>query len=101
MAGISSDIIRVYNDKPSYGYEISKQIKALSNEKYIMKETTLYSAFTRLEKNGYITSFPGVGENGGKKRTYYSITDSGREYYKARCDEWVLTKEVIEHFIRN
>ena len=110
MAGISSDIIRGYNDtiilyllldKPSYGYEISKQIKALSNEKYIMKETTLYSAFTRLEKNGYITSFTGVGENGGKKRTYYSITDSGREYYKARCDEWVLTKEVIEHFIRN
>ena len=101
MAGISSDIIRGYNDtiilyllldKPSYGYEISKQIKALSNEKYIMKETTLYSAFTRLEKNGYITSFPGVGENVGKKRTYYSITDSGREYYKARCDEWVLTK---------
>lgn len=64
MAGISSDIIRGYNDtmilyllldKPSYGYEISKQIKALSNEKYIMKETTLYSAFTRMEKNGWVT----------------------------------------------
>ena len=76
MAGISSDIIRGYNDtiilyllldKPSYGYEISKQIKAMTNEKYIVKETTLYSAFTRMEKNGYITSFPGVGENGGKK----------------------------------
>ena len=109
MAGISSDIIRGYNDtiilyllldKPSYGYEISKQIKALSNNKYIMKETTLYSAFTRLEKNGYITSFPDAGENGGKKRTYYSITDAGREYYQARCDEWSLTKEVIENFIR-
>ena len=70
MAGISSDIIRGYNDtiilyllldKPSYGYEISKQIKAMTNEKYIVKETTLYSAFTRMEKNGYITSFPGVG----------------------------------------
>ena len=62
MAGISSDIIRGYNDtiilyllldKPSYGYEISKQIKALSDEKYIMKETTLYSAFTRMEKRIY------------------------------------------------
>ena len=48
MAGISSDIIRGYNDtiilyllldKPSYGYEISKQIKAMTNEKYIVKET--------------------------------------------------------------
>ena len=46
MAGISSDIIRGYNDtiilyilldKPSYGYEISKQIKAMTNEKYIVK----------------------------------------------------------------
>ena len=52
MAGISSDIIRGYNDtiilyllldKPSYGYEISKQIKAMTNEKYIVKETTLWS----------------------------------------------------------
>ena len=77
MAVISSDIIRGYNDtmilyllldKPSYGYEISKQIKALSNDKYVMKETTLYSAFTRMEKNGYITSFPGMGDNGGKKQ---------------------------------
>ena len=94
MAGISSDIIRGYNDtiilyllldKPSYGYEISKQIKAMTNEKYIVKETTLYSAFTRMEKNGYITSFPGVDHNGRNKIKKKRITDAGREYYKARC----------------
>lgn len=59
MVNISSDVIRGYNDtiilyllldKPSYGYEISKQIKLISEEKYVIKETTLYSAFTRLEK---------------------------------------------------
>ena len=53
---ISSDVIRGYNDtmilflllkEPSYGYEISKKIKELSREKYIIKETTLYSAFNR------------------------------------------------------
>ena len=48
-------ILSVLQEQDRYGYEISKQIKALSNEKYIMKETTLYSAFTRMEKNGYIT----------------------------------------------
>lgn len=67
MAGISSDIIRGYNDtiilyllldKPSYGYEISKQIKAMTNEKYIVKETTLYSAFTRMEKKRIYHFFP-------------------------------------------
>lgn len=109
MSNISSDVIRGYNDtiilyllmdEPSYGYEISKQIKNISDEKYIIKETTLYSAFTRMEKNGYVESFSSE-ENGGKRRTYYRITDSGKEYYKEKCEEWHITKEVIEKFIRS
>ncbi len=108
MATISSDVIRGYNDtiilyvildEPSYGYEISKKIRALSDEKYIIKETTLYSAFTRMEKNGYVESYIQNADN-GKKRTYYRITDLGRQYYLEKCEEWNLTKEVIENFIR-
>lgn len=83
---ISSDVIRGYNDtmilyllldQPSYGYEISRQIKTLSHEKYIIKETTLYSAFTRMEKNGYITSFQDQNTATGKRRTYYQISGKG------------------------
>lgn len=108
MNSISSDVIRGYNDtmilylllqRPSYGYEISKQIKQLTAEKYVIKETTLYSAFTRMEKNGYIESFSSDEAGSGKRRTYYRITDSGRQYYQDKCAEWILTKEVIEHFI--
>ena len=104
---ISSDVIRGYNDtiilyllleEPSYGYVISKKIRELSDEKYIIKETTLYSAFTRLEKNGYVESFYG-NETNGKRRTYYRITETGRAYYKEKCQEWQITKEVIEKFI--
>ncbi len=107
MQEISSDVIRGYNDtiilfflrkEPSYGYEISKNIRALSEDKYQIKETTLYSAFTRLEKNGFITSFSREADN-GKRRTYYQITDSGRSYYQEKCEEWQLTKDVIERFI--
>ena len=25
--------------------------------------------------------------------------DRGRQYYREKCEEWILTKEVIEHFI--
>ena len=108
MAEISSDVIRGYNDiiilflllnSPSYGYEISKQIRTLSEDKYIIKETTLYSAFTRMEKNGFIESFVDEDMAGGKKRTYYRLTEAGREHYRAKCEEWTLTKEVIEKFI--
>lgn len=108
MIEISSDVIRGYNDtmilfilldEPSYGYEISKRIKALSEDKYIIKETTLYSAFTRMEKNGYVESYAQSAEN-GKKRTYYRITELGKQYYMEKCAEWNLTKEVVEKFIR-
>lgn len=108
MSGISSDAIRGYNDiiilyllwdRESYGYEIGKQIREISENKYIIKETTLYSSFTRLEKGGYIESFPGT-ETNGRKRTYYRITDAGRTYYREKCREWGLTREVVEKFIR-
>jgi PadR family transcriptional regulator PadR len=111
MVEISSDVIRGYNDtmilsillkEPSYGYEISKQIKTITDEKYIIKETTLYSAFTRMEKNGFIESFVAEQdpEGNSKKRTYYRITDKGREYYESKCEEWELTKDVVEKFIQ-
>ena len=111
MGEISSDVIRGYNvtmilsiliKEPSYGYEISKQIKTITEEKYIIKETTLYSAFTRMEKNGYIESFVADPdpEGNGKKRTYYRVTEAGQAFYREKCDEWELTKEVIERFIK-
>ncbi len=108
MTEISSDVIRGYNDtmilylllnEPSYGYEISKQIKVLSESKYIIKETTLYSAFSRMEKNGYVESYSQEADGSGKKRTYYRITDDGKKYYNEKCEEWALTKEVVEKFI--
>ena len=105
---ISSDVIRGYNDTmilallldgPSYGYEISKEISRRTQEKYVIKETTLYSAFNRLEKNGYVTSFYGT-QSGGKRRTYYQITQAGREYYQEKCREWELNQQVVSAFVR-
>lgn len=105
---ISSDVIRGYNDtiilslllqSDSYGYEISKNIRSISDEQYIIKETTLYSAFNRMEKNGYIESYYGE-ETQGKRRTYFRITPAGIAYYKEKCDEWRITKNVINNFLK-
>lgn len=104
---ISSDIIRGYNDMfilailnegDSYGYEISKQLADYSENEYVIKETTLYSAFVRLKKKGYIESYPGQVTEGGK-RTYYRITDEGREFLKEKLQEWDVTKRVVEAVI--
>lgn len=104
---ISSDGIRGYNDaiilsilkkNDSYGYEISKTIREVTDEKYIIKETTLYSVFARLEKNNLISSYPGEITH-GKKRTYYKITESGLEYLKEKQQEWQSTKAVVDQFM--
>lgn len=105
---ISSDIIRGYNDtillsllikEDSYGYELSKNIRQITQEQYVIKETTLYSAFSRLERNEYIISYAGK-ETQGQPRTYYQITEKGKEYFKDKCKEWELTKQVINKFIK-
>lgn len=104
---LSSDIMRGYNDPlilsllmegPSYGYEISKKIKERSNGNYVMKETTLYSAFARLEKNGYVESFQQVKMQ-GRKRTYYNITDKGRDHLRDKEEEWMITQDVVNQFL--
>ena len=51
-----------------------------------------------LEKNGYIESFVSESD-AGKKRTYYRITEAGIQYYNEKCEEWQLTKEVVERFV--
>ena len=105
---ISSDIIRGYNDifilsilneGDSYGYAISKKITDLSQDLYTIKETTLYSAFTRLKKNGYITDYPGEKTH-GRARTYYTITELGKQNLKNKRNEWQLTKRIVENIIQ-
>lgn len=107
MTEISSDVIRGYNDTlilcllkqgDSYGYEISKKIAELSGGNYHIKETTLYSAFARLQKKAYISSYYGE-ETNGRRRTYYQMTPDGEAYYREKCREWALTQKVINRFI--
>ncbi len=104
---ISSEIIRGYIDTmilfvliegDSYGYSILKRITELSQEEYTIKETTLYSAFSRLEKTGAISSYPGEITH-GKPRTYYKVSGIGIELYKQKCQEWSSVQKVISNFI--
>lgn len=91
-------ILSLLEKGDSYGYAISKKIKEMAEEKYSMKETTLYSAFTRLEKAGCIASYFGT-ETNGKQRTYYRITEKGHVIYQEKCKEWELVKEVVDRFV--
>ena len=91
---VESIILRCLMDKDCYGYEISRYISEKTRQEYEMKEATLYTAFRRLEKQGYIRSYWG-DESMGARRRYYSITGAGKEYFHKKMREWVQMKKLL------
>lgn len=66
-----------------YGYDIAKKIYSLSENKYKMKEGTLYLALKRLNSNMYLESFWNTSEN-DIRRKYYKITNEGLKYLEQK-----------------
>lgn len=106
-AHISNDMIRGYTGTivlnilaqgDSYGYQISKDVTALSDGTYTINEATLYTVFRRLVKNGSITGYWG-DETQGSRRKYYSITPQGREELTAAQENWATAKQVMDDLI--
>lgn len=104
---ITSDIIRGHTDsiilshlidKDSYGYEINKAIQETTDNKYELKEATLYTAFRRLEQAGMIESYWGDQTTGARRR-YYSITELGRAALDQNRKDWNESKQIIDKLI--
>ena len=51
-----------------------------------------------LEKNQLIVSYPGEVTH-GKKRTYYKITEIGRNLLEEKKQEWLTTKDLVDQFL--
>ena len=104
---IASDLIRGNTDTiilaqlavgDSYGYEINKNIRNVSDGLLDMKEATLYGAFRRLEESGLVTFYWG-DESTGARRRYYRITPAGRTALQQRRFDWVQARDIIDQLI--
>ncbi len=62
-----------------YGLEIIEHISTRTGGNYILKKPTLYSALTRMEKKGLVSSSYWETSDLGGKRHYYTITNQGRK----------------------
>ncbi|MFA1819932.1 PadR family transcriptional regulator [Virgibacillus oceani] len=107
-ATISTDLIRghtvtiilnILRQGDSYGYDIYKKIIELSGNQYELKEATLYTAFRRLVKEGYILSYWGDETQGGRRK-YYRITTEGEERYEQSKKDWDFAKGVLDKLIQ-
>lgn len=105
---ITSDILRGHTEAiilahllehDSYGYQINKDIMKKTDNRYELKEATLYSAFRRLEQMGYIRTYWG-DETVGARRRYYAITEEGRTAYRVYRQDWEEAKLIIDQLLK-
>lgn len=101
---LSSDILRGHTDtivlaslldRDRYGFEIYNRVLQKTNNLYELKETTLYSSYKRLERDGYIESYWGDESQGGRRK-YYRITELGRMLYTQKLKDYEFTKKILE-----
>jgi len=95
---IDTIILKLLIEKDMYGYEIANEIKERTNNKFNIKEATLYSVVGRLETRELIQSYIGEKTHGGKRR-YYKITSLGKAYYHEMIEEWDLLREIMKDML--
>ncbi|MGP4062407.1 PadR family transcriptional regulator [Halobacillus litoralis] len=95
---LDSIILRLVLEEDRYGYEITKEISSRTEDRFQIKEATLYAVFQRLEKKELLESYFGSVSKGGKRK-YYRITTLGKAFLKESAQEWKETKAIIDLFM--
>lgn len=96
---------------PLYGYAISKEIAARSDQQLRMTPGVLYPLLRELETEGLISGSveevhsdrksadESGSESEGRKRKWYKLTAKGRKRLAARVDAHRTWRKVIDLFI--
>jgi transcriptional regulator len=79
-------ILKVIDQGPTYGYEITQTVSARSGGYFDLKEGSLYPALHRLERRKLLKSSWREAE--GRRRKYYELTAAGRKELAARKRAW-------------
>ena len=90
-------VLRFLSEKPMYGYEITAALKNRSDGKYTI--SILYPVLYRLEEQGYIR-ISSTEVAGGRARSYYSITDSGKAYLEKTWNEYLEMTAIFDDLMR-
>jgi PadR family transcriptional regulator, regulatory protein PadR len=69
-------LLRIIQDKPTWGYKIKKQVEADFNVK--LRHGALYPTLNSLEKKDFVKS--SKQQKDGRARKVYAITENGKIY---------------------
>jgi len=91
-------ILYLLMKKPSYGYEIQKDLK----ESCICEVNigNLYRCLSRMKKQGYVTSLV-IKSKIGPNKLSYSITNKGKIYLNSWVESLKKQNKIISSLIKN
>ncbi len=89
-------VLRLLQERPMYGYEISSEIKARSDGKYTL--AILYPILYRMEEQGYIKEDK-TDVADGRARSYYCITPQGLAYLEKTMEEYWEISQTFCHMM--
>ena len=81
-------------DRSMYGYEIIQKLEERSDGFFEFKQGLVYPRLHELERDGYLRA-EWEGEEGSRRRKFYTITDEGRRRLEKELQGWhALTRNV-------
>jgi PadR family transcriptional regulator, regulatory protein PadR len=80
-------ILKTLDLAPMHGWGIAQRIRQMSGEVFEINPGSLFPAFRRLERAGWLECEWRTSEN-NRRAKYYSLTKAGRKKLTAETKEW-------------
>lgn len=91
-------LLHLLQERDMYGYEILQEMRARSNDKFTLKDGSMYPVLYRMIDKGLITDEQVLV---GRRRTrvYYHLTDEGKKYLEEIKEEYFFITEGISNIL--
>ncbi|SPE38284.1 Transcriptional regulator, PadR-like family [Candidatus Sulfopaludibacter sp. SbA3] len=91
-------ILKTLALEPMHGYGIAQRIEQISHGVFHVNPGSLFPAFRRLERAGWIKPLWKPTEN-NRRAKYYSLSDRGRKQLKSEAEEWSRQSAAISRIL--
>ncbi len=93
-------ILKTLALEPMHGYGIAQRIEQVSGNVFQVNPGSLFPAFRRLERAGWIKPLWKVSEH-NRRAKYYSLTDRGRKQLKTEAEDWSRQSAAIARILES
>jgi PadR family transcriptional regulator, regulatory protein PadR len=91
-------ILKTLALEPMHGYGVGLRIEQISKGVFQVNAGSLFPAFRRLERQGWIKGEWRATEN-NRRAKYYMLTDAGQKKLKSEAREWQAQSAAIARIL--